>query len=157
MGVSYITELFIAWYSGSEYEFFTFFKNRVTGEYAFEFWAMFIFNAILPQLFWSKKVRQRIWIVFIISILINVGMWYERYVIVVTSLSKEFLPASWAPYHPTMVEVGFYVGTIGMFSAFVLLFFRFIPQLAIHEIKMISKYNEQQTTHLKPGHHHDYE
>lgn len=157
MGTSYITELFIAWYSGSEYEFFTFFKNRMTGDYAFEFWAMFIFNAILPQLFWSRKVRRSIWIVFIISILINVGMWYERYVIVVTSLSKEFLPATWAPYHPTMVEVGFYVGTLGMFSSFVLLFFRFIPQLAIHEIKMISKYNEQQTTHLKPGHHHDYE
>lgn len=157
MGVSYITELFIAWYSGSEYEFFTFFKNRATGEYAFEFWAMFIFNAILPQLFWSKKVRKNIWIVFAISILINVGMWYERYVIVVTSLSKEYLPATWAPYHPTMVEIGFYVGTLGMFSAFVLLFFRFIPQIAIHEIKMISKFNVQQTTHLKPGHHHDYE
>lgn len=157
MGVSYITEVFIAWYSGSEYEFFTFFKNRITGDYAFEFWSMFIFNAILPQFFWSKKIRRNIWIVFVISILINVGMWFERYVIVVTSLSKEFLPASWAPYHPTMVEVGFYVGTLGMFSAFVLLFFRFIPQLAIHEIKMISKFNKQQTTHLKPGQHHDYE
>lgn len=156
MGTAYITEIFIAWYSGSEYEFFTFFKNRLTGEYAFEFWSMFIYNALLPQLFWFRKIRRSMWIVFAISIFINIGMWYERYIIVVTSLSKDYLPASWAPYHPSMVEIGFYVGTLGMFSVAVLLFFRYIPQIAIHEVKMISKYNTQQTDHLKPG-HHDYE
>jgi len=156
MGTAYITEIFIAWYSGSEYEFFTFFKNRLTGEYAFEFWSMFIYNALLPQLFWFRKIRRSIWAVFAISIFINIGMWYERYIIVVSSLSKDYLPASWAPYHPSMVEIGFYVGTLGMFSVAVLLFFRYIPQIAIHEVKMISKYNTQQTDHLKPG-HHDYE
>jgi len=111
---------------------------------------------LLPQLFWSRKVRRNIWIVFAISLFINLGMWFERFNIVVTSLSKNYLPASWAEYHPTWVEIGFFVGTLGMFSAGVLLFFRYIPQIAIAEVKMISKYNTQQTDHLKPG-HHDYE
>lgn len=153
MGTAYITEIFIAWYSGSEYEILTFFKNRITGDYAFEFWAMFIFNALLPQLFWSAKIRRKIWIVFAISIFINIGMWYERYIIVVTSLSKSYLPSSWAEYHPTIVEIGFYVGTLGMFAAAVLLFFKYIPQIAIHEVKMISKFDKQQTDHLNPRHH----
>ncbi len=157
MGTAYITEIFIAWYSGSEYEMYTFFKNRITGDYAFQFWAMFTLNALLPQLFWSKKIRNSIWVVFVISLLINLGMWYERFNIVVTSLSKNYLPASWAAYHPTSVEIGFFVGTLGMFIAGVLLFFRYIPQIAISEVKMVSKFNKQQTTHLKPGHHHDYE
>src|SRR5665648_922332 len=156
MGTAYITEIFMAWYSGSEFEFYTFFKNRITVEYAFEFWSMFIYNALLPQLFWSRKIRRNIWLVFAISIFINIGMWFERYIIVVTSLSKDYLPSSWAEYHPSMVEIGFYVGTLGMFAAAVLLFFRYIPQIAIHEVKMISKYNTQQSDHLKPG-HHDYE
>jgi len=157
MGTAYMTEIFITWYSGSEYEMYAFFKNRITGDYALQFWTMFIFNAILPQLFWSKKIRRNIWIVFIISLLINVGMWFERFNIVITSLTKDYLPSNWAEYHPTWVEVGFYVGTLGMFAAGILLFFRYIPQIAIHEVKMISKYNKQQTSHLKPGHHHDYE
>jgi len=157
MGTAYITEIFIAWYSGSEYEFYTFFKNRITGDYAFQFWAMFTLNALLPQLFWSKRIRNSIWVVFVISLLINLGMWYERFNIVVTSLSKNYLPASWAAYHPTSVEIGFFVGTLGMFTAGVLLFFRYIPQIAISEVKMVAKFNKQQTTHLKPGHHHDYE
>ena len=157
MGTAYITEIFIAWYSGSEYEFYTFFKNRITGDYAFQFWAMFICNALLPQLFWSRKVRRNLWVVFIISLFINLGMWFERFNIVITSLSKNYLPSSWAEYHPSMVEIGFFVGTLGMFSAGVLLFFRYIPQIAISEVKMVSKFNKQQTTHLKPGHHHDYE
>lgn len=157
MGTAYITEVFIAWYSGSEYEMYTFFRNRITGDYAFQFWAMFTLNALLPQLFWSKRIRSSIWIVFVISLLINLGMWFERFNIVVTSLSKNYLPASWAAYHPTWVEIGFFVGTLGMFSAGVLLFFRYIPQIAISEVKMVSKFNKQQTSHLKPGHHHDYE
>lgn len=156
MGTAYITEIFMAWYSGSEVEFYTFFRNRITGDYAFEFWAMFICNALLPQLFWMRKIRRSLLVVFAISIFINIGMWYERYIIVVSSLSKDYLPSSWAEYHPTMVEIGFYVGTLGMFAAAVLLFFKYIPQIAIHEVKMIAKHNTQQTDHLKPG-HHDYE
>jgi len=156
MGTAYITEIFIAWYSGSEYEMYMFFKNRITGDYAFQFWAMFICNALIPQLFWSRKIRRNLLIVFIISIIINIGMWFERFNIVVTSLSKDYLPSNWAPYHPTIIEIGFFAGTMGLFGAGVLLFFRFLPQIAISEVKMVSKYNKQQTDHLKPG-HHDYE
>jgi molybdopterin-containing oxidoreductase family membrane subunit len=117
MGTAYLTEIFMAWYSGSTYEMYTFFHNRIFGEYAFQFWSMFICNAIIPQLFWFKTVRSRLWIVFIISILINVGMWFERFNIVVTSLSKNYIPANWASYSPTIIEIGLFVGTLGMFSA----------------------------------------
>lgn len=156
MGTAYITEIFIAWYSGSEYEMYLFFKNRITGEYAFQFWAMFTFNALVPQLFWSRKIRRNLFLVFVISLLINIGMWFERFNIVITSLTKDYLPANWAPYHATIIDIGFFAGTLGLFGAGVLLFFRFLPQIAISEVKMVSKYNKQQTDHLKPG-HHDYE
>ncbi|HLN73494.1 MAG TPA: NrfD/PsrC family molybdoenzyme membrane anchor subunit [Prolixibacteraceae bacterium] len=156
MGTAYITEIFIAWYSGSEYEFYTFFKNRIAGDYAFEFWTMFTCNALIPQLFWSRRVRRNSWIVFIISLIINVGMWFERFNIVVTSLAKSYLPSNWVTYHPTIIEIGFFIGTLGLFGAGVLLFFRFLPQIAISEVKMVSKFNTQQSDHLKPG-HHDYE
>jgi len=156
MGTAYITEIFIAWYSGSQFEMYTFFKNRITGDYAFQFWIMFICNALAPQLFWSRKIRRNLLVVFTISLVINIGMWFERYIIVVTSLAKDYLPASWAPYHPTIIDIGFFAGTMGLFGAGVLLFFRFLPQIAISEVKMVSKYNTQQDVHLKPV-HHDYE
>jgi len=129
MGTAYITEIFIAWYSGSEYEFYTFFKNRITGPYAFQFWAMFICNALVPQLFWSRRIRRSIWIVFVISLIINLGMWYERFNIVVTSLANSYLPSNWVTYHPTIIEIRFFIGTLGLFCAGVLLFFRFLPQV----------------------------
>jgi molybdopterin-containing oxidoreductase family membrane subunit len=144
MGTAYLTELFMAWYSGNEYEGFLIFKNRVTGPYAFEFWAMFICNAIIPQLFWSKKVRKNLVLALIISLIINLGMWYERFNIIVTSLSKSYLPSTWVTYHPTYIEVGIYVGTIGLFTAAVLLFFRYIPMIAIHEVKSVLKHNERE-------------
>jgi len=139
MGTAYVTELFVAWYSGAEYEMFTFMKNRVTGEYTIAFWTMITCNAIIPQFFWFKKIRRNITIVFIISIFINIGMWFERYVIVVTSLSKDFLPSSWASYSPTYVEIGIFVGTLGIFILGILLFFRYLPMMAISELKGILK------------------
>jgi molybdopterin-containing oxidoreductase family membrane subunit len=139
MATAYTTELFIAWYGGGEYEMFTFMKNRVTGEYTMAFWTMITCNAIIPQLFWFKKIRKNITIVFIMSIFINIGMWFERYVIVVTSLSKDFLPSSWAAYAPTYVEIGIFVGTLGIFITGVLLFFRYVPMIAISEVKGILK------------------
>lgn len=139
MGTAYATEIFMAWYSGSTYEMFTFFKNRITGDYSFQFWAMVVCNAFIPQLFWFKKVRQNLTIAFIISILINVGMWYERFNILITSLSKDYLPSSWTVYSPTWVEIGIYIGTLGMFVAGVLLFFKYIPMIAISEVKSILK------------------
>ena len=137
MGTAYLTEIFIAWYSGSKYEIFTFFHNRITGDYAPQFWAMFICNAIIPQFFWFKKVRRNLATLFIISIIINIGMWFERYNIIVTSLAKDYLPSSWATYSPSIVEVGVFVGTLGIFSTGVLLFFRYIPMMAIHELKTV--------------------
>jgi Ni/Fe-hydrogenase subunit HybB-like protein len=149
MGTAYVTEIFIAWYSGNEYEFFTFFKNRITGDYVFQFWTMFICNAIIPQLFWWKKLRNNILVLFLISLLINVGMWYERYNIIVTSLSKDYLPSSWVTYHATWVDYGVFIGTLGIFSTGVLLFFRFLPVMAISEVKSVLKFNKNQ----KPGEH----
>ena len=139
MGSAYATEVFIAWYGGNEYEMFTFFRNRITGTYTFTFWAMITCNAIIPQLMWSKKIRSNITALFIISLVINLGMWYERYNIVVTSLAKDYLPSSWTVYHPTWVEVGIYIGTLGIFITGVLFFFRFIPMIAISEVKSVLK------------------
>lgn len=144
MGTAYVTELFMAWYSGNEYEGFLMFKNRVTGTYAFEFWAMLICNAVIPQLFWSEKIRRNLTIAFIISLVINLGMWYERFNIIVTSLSRSYLPSTWVNYHPTYVEVGLYIGTLGLFTAAVLLFFRYVPMIAIHEVKSVLKHNERE-------------
>jgi Ni/Fe-hydrogenase subunit HybB-like protein len=151
MGTAYLTELFVAWYSGNEYEGFLIFKNRVTGTFAFEFWAMFICNAIIPQLFWSKKIRQNLTIAFIISLIINVGMWYERFNIIVTSLSRSYLPSTWVDYHPTYIEVGIYLGTMGLFSLAVLLFFRYVPMIAIHEVKSVLKHNETEHGMVEPN------
>lgn len=147
MGTAYLTEVFVAWYSGSNYELHTFFKARIFGTYAFEFWAMFICNALIPQLFWFKKIRSNIWWMFTISLFINLGMWYERFNIVVTSLAQDYLPSSWTTYDPTMVEVGVYVGTLGIFAVGVLLFFRYVPMIAISEVKSVLKLNKKSKTH----------
>jgi molybdopterin-containing oxidoreductase family membrane subunit len=140
MGTAYLTELFMAWYSGNAYEGFLIFKNRVTGDYAVQFWAMFICNAIIPQLMWFKKIRSNLVVIFTISILINVGMWFERFNIVITSLSKDYLPSAWASYSPTFVEISMYLGTLGIFVFGVLLFMKYIPMVAIHEVKDVNRY-----------------
>ncbi len=147
MGTAYATEVFMAWYSGNPYEMFTFFHNRITGDYTFHFWAMVVCNAIIPQLFWFKKIRRNLTWAFIISLIINLGMWYERFNIIVTSLSKDYLPSSWTTYHPTWVEIGIYVGTLGIFAAGVLLFFKFIPMIAISEVKGVLKYGKESRNH----------
>ncbi len=137
MGTAYSTEVFIAWYSGNEYEMFTFFRNRITGDYTIQFWGMIICNALIPQLFWFRKIR-RSWIgLLIISLVINLGMWFERFNIVVTSLSKDFLPSNWVSYNPTYIEIGVYLGTLGLFAIGILLFFRYIPIMAISEVKSV--------------------
>jgi len=141
----------VAWYSGNEYEIFTFFHNRITGEFTKQFWAMFTFNALVPQLMWFKKIRSNLIIVFIISILINIGMWFERFNIVVTSLSKDYLPSAWATYSPTFVEISVYIGTLGIFAFGVLLFFKYIPMIAISEVKAVNKYQvKSQTSEVEP-------
>jgi molybdopterin-containing oxidoreductase family membrane subunit len=152
MGTAYMTELFIAWYQGSEYEMFTFMKNRVTGAYSFAYWTMITCNAILPQLFWFRKIRRTIPVVLILSLCINVGMWFERYVIIVTSLSKDFLPSSWATYSPTKFDVFVFIGTLGIFFLGILLFFRYLPVIAMSEVKAILK----ETSHTEPVNPEDH-
>ena len=138
MGTAYLTEVFISWYSGNEYDMFTFFKNRITGDYALQFWGMVICNALIPQLFWFKKIRRN-WVgLLLVSLIINLGMWLERYNIVVTSLSKDYLPSNWVSYSPTVIDIGVFVGTIGLFAMGVLLFMRYIPMMAISELKSVT-------------------
>ena len=137
MGTAYLTEVFISWYSGNQYEMFAIFRNRITGDYTIQFWGMIVCNALVPQLFWFRKIRRN-WVgLLLISLTINLGMWLERFNIVVTSLSKDFLPSNWASYSPTIIDIGVFVGTIGLFTTGVLLFMRYIPMMAISELKSV--------------------
>jgi len=134
VGFAYIMEFFIAWYSGVEYEK-AIFIIRATGPYAWAYWIMITCNVISPQLFWFKKLRRHVAFTFLISIVVNIGMWFERFVIVVTSLSTDFLPSSWGYYTATFWDVITYVGTFGLFFTFFLLFLRFLPMVAVSELK----------------------
>ena len=138
VGIAYLTELFVAWYSGVEYEQYAF-MNRMTGPYKIAYWVMMTCNVVSPQLFWFKKLRRSVAFTFIISIVINIGMWFERFVIIVTSLHRDFLPSSWSMYHPTLVEVSIFVGTLGLFFTGFFLFVKFFPVVAISEVKGIVK------------------
>lgn len=139
MGTAYATEAFLAWYSGNQYEIFTFFHNQIRGDYSFQYWTMITCNALVPQLLWSKKIRRNLPVVFLISVIMNVGMWFERFNIVVTSLTKDYLPSSWTTYSPTWVEVGLFIGTLGIFSSGILLFFHYLPIMAVSELKGVLK------------------
>lgn len=139
VGISYATEMFMAWYSVNEYERFAFI-NRAFGPYAWAYWTMVGCNVLIPQLFWIKKLRRTVWFVFIISIFINIGMWFERFVIIVTSLHRDFLPSSWAMYSPTIIEIATLAGSFGLFFTLFLLFARFIPFIAIGEVKGVLGY-----------------
>ena len=138
VGVAYLTELFMAWYSGVEYESYAF-LNRATGPMAWAYWVMMTCNVISPQLMWVKKWRRSLTFTFILSIVVNIGMWFERFVIIVTSLYRGHMPASWAYFYPTWVDVGVFVGTIGIFTVLYLLYARYFPVLAISEVKTILK------------------
>lgn len=138
VGVAYLTELFISWYSGVEFEQYAF-LNRATGPYAWAYWAMMTCNVVSPQLFWIKKIRTSLAATFILSIVVNIGMWFERFVIIVPTLCRTFLPSTWNMYHPTFVDIGIFTGTIGMFFFFFLLFSRFFPVIAQAELKTILK------------------
>ena len=140
IGLAYLIEVFIAWYSGVEYEMYTFLRARMTGSFSTAFWIMVVCNAIIPQVFWFKKARRNIWTLFAVSIMINIGMWFERYVILISSLAEDFLPSSWTHYSPTIVDIGVFVGTFGIFICGMLLFIRHIPIIAINEIKAYKKH-----------------
>ena len=136
VGYAYGMEFFIAWYSQNPNETFVFI-SRAFGPYAWAYWTMVSCNVIFPQLFWIKRIRTSIWAMFVICLLVNVGMWFERYVIVVTSLSSDFLPSSWDYYTPTLIDVLTLLGSFGLFFTLFLLFIRFLPMVAMAEIKAI--------------------
>jgi molybdopterin-containing oxidoreductase family membrane subunit len=138
VGVAYITELFIAWYSGVEYEQYAF-LNRATGPYWWAYWAMMTCNVFSPQFMWFKKLRTSIMFSFFISIVVNIGMWFERFVIIVTSLHRDYLPSSWTMFSPTYVDIGIFIGTIGFFFVLFLLYSRTFPVIAQAEVKTILK------------------
>jgi Ni/Fe-hydrogenase subunit HybB-like protein len=132
----YSMEAFIAWYSGNPYERFMYW-NRVTGPYAPAYWALIATNIAIPQLLWLKKVRRNVPLLFAIALVVNTGMWLERFVIVVTSLHRDFLPSSWGMYYPTMWDWFTYAGTIGLFVALLFLFLRFLPMISIFEMRSL--------------------
>lgn len=134
VGLAYSTEFFMAWYSGVEYEQYVFI-NRATGPYAWAYWIMVSCNVISPQLLWFKRIRSNLVIVFLLSIVVNIGMWFERFVIIVTSLHRDYLPSSWAMYTPTFVEFGEFLGSFGLFFTCFLLFARFLPVVNMAEVK----------------------
>ena len=134
VGYAYATEFFIAWYSGNEYERFTFI-NRAMGPYAWAYWSMVTCNVISPQFFWIRKLRTNIPFMFIISIFVNIGMWFERFVIIATSLHRDFIPSSWGYFKPSWVDILTFFGTFGLFLTLFLLFIRFVPMIAISEVK----------------------
>ncbi|MCB0362639.1 MAG: polysulfide reductase NrfD [Bdellovibrionales bacterium] len=136
VGYAYGMEFFIAWYGGSPYEGFVF-VNRAFGPYGWAYWIMVSCNVIIPQIFWLKKARRSIPIMFVVSIFVNIGMWFERYVIVVTSLHRDFLPANWGMYNMTMYDIGALVGSFGMFFTLFLLYLRTLPPIAIAEVKPV--------------------
>lgn len=138
VGYAYAMEFFIAWYSGNPFESFVF-LNRAFGNYAWAYWIMVSCNVIFTQLFWFKKIRRSIVPMFIIGVLVNVGMWFERFVIVVTTLSKDFLPTSWDYYKPTLVDIGILLGSFGLFFTLVILFIRSLPVVSISEVKAVIK------------------
>ena len=134
VGYAYGMEFFVSWYSGSPYEGFIF-RARATGPYAWAYWTMITCNVLVPQIFWLRSMRRSIPVMFVASILINVGMWFERFVIVASSLAQDYLPANWGYYRPTWVDVGTFLGTLGIFFTFFLLFLRFLPMVAMAEVK----------------------
>ena len=136
VGYSYMMEFFIAWYGASHYEQFTFI-NRAFGPYAWAYWTMVSCNVIFPQLFWFKKVRTNLGAMMVICVLVNVGMWFERFVIIATSLARDFLPAAWGYFVPTFWDFSTFLGTFGLFFTLFLLFCRYLPMIATAEVKAI--------------------
>lgn len=144
VGIAYITEFFVAWYSGVPAEQYAFY-NRMQGPYWWAYWSMMTCNVISPQLFWFKKIRTSIAATFIISIIVNIGMWFERFVIIVTSLHRDYLPSSWAMFYPTIYDMGVYLFTFGLFFTAFFLFAKFFPVINMAEVKSIIKSSSEKT------------
>jgi molybdopterin-containing oxidoreductase family membrane subunit len=138
VGTAYITELFMSWYSGVEFEQYAF-LNRATGPYWWAYAIMMTCNVLTPQLYWFSSIRKSFIATFILSIFVNIGMWFERFVIIVTSLHRDYLPSAWTMFSPTFIDIGIYLGTIGFFFVLFLLYARTFPVIAQAELKSIVK------------------
>jgi molybdopterin-containing oxidoreductase family membrane subunit len=143
---AYSTEVFIAWYSGSQAERFTFW-NRAFGPYAWAYWLMVGCNVLVPQMFWSERARRSEALLFCGAVLVNVGMWFERFNIIVISLHRDYLPSSWSHYVPTLVEVGILLGSFGLFFTCFLLFVKVAPVIALHEVKHTLALQQEEEAH----------
>jgi molybdopterin-containing oxidoreductase family membrane subunit len=132
----YLMEIFIAWYSGGQFERYVV-LNRWTGPYAPLFWGLIVTNILIPQALWFKRIRTSVAALFTVAVFVNIGMWLERFIIVVTSLHRDFLPSSWAMYTPTVWDWTTFIGTIGLFFALLFLFIRFLPLISIFEMRTI--------------------
>jgi molybdopterin-containing oxidoreductase family membrane subunit len=142
VGVAYLTELFIAWYGQNPYENFAFFQNRANlfSPLGWSYYIMMGCNVLSPQIFWFRKMRRNLVVTFFMSVIVNIGMWFERFVIIVTSVYREYIPSGWSTYYtPTIWEIGFYLGTFGLFFTCYFLFSKFFPVIAVAEIKHILK------------------
>ena len=136
VGYAYASEFFIAWYSGSKYEGYAFI-NRAFGPYWWSYWTMITCNVVIPQVFWFRRFRRSIPVMFVVSIFVNIGMWFERYVITVTSLHRDFLPANWGIFDMTFYDFGALVGSFGMFFTLFLLYIKTVPAVSIAEVKPV--------------------
>ena len=151
VGIAYLTELFMGWYSQNKYEGYTFWYSRayLFSPYGWSYWGMMACNVLSPQIFWSRKMRRNVFVTFFMSIIVNIGMWFERFVIIVTSLYRDYLPSSWSVYYsPTIWEIGFYMGTFGLFFTCFFLFAKYFPVIAVAEIKYVLKRSGES---YKPG------
>ncbi len=172
VGYAYIMEFFIAWYGGNMYEEHAFLRSRVAGPvtdlvhaiyhpfpklpwapYWWAYYSMMTCNVITPQIFWFKRNRRSIWTVFWACMFVNAGMWFERFVIIVTSIARDFLPSSWGMFHPTWVDIVTFIGTFGLFMTLFLLFIRFLPMIAIAEVKGVTPMADPHSGH---GHSYGY-
>lgn len=151
VGLAYMTELFMSWYSGVEYEQYAF-LNRATGPYWWAYAIMITCNVVSSQLLWIKKLRTSLVFTFFLSIVINIGMWFERFVIIVTSLHRDYLTSSWTMYKPTIVEYGLLIGTLGIFFTAFLLFIRIFPVISIAEVKTVMKTGSKKQHNTDSGH-----
>lgn len=150
VGYAYSMEFFIAWYSGNQFEKFTF-MNRAFGPYSWAYWTMISCNVLSPQLFWFKFCRTNPLVIFFVINCVNAGMWFERFVIIVTSLHRDFLPSSWGYFKPTIVDILTFVGTIGLFVFLFLLFIRVLPMITIFEVKAVLPEADPHHNHGKKG------
>ncbi|PQO29436.1 hydrogenase [Bremerella cremea] len=156
VGYAYAMEFFIAWYGGNLMEQFAF-VNRAFGLTPWAYWVMVSCNVISPQLFWFKFCRTTPWVMFVVSIFVNIGMWFERFVITVTSLQRDFLPSSWGEFVPTWVDYGMLVGSFGLFFTLFLLFVRFGPIVAMAEVKSVMAHPHHDIHDIPQGDYHDDE